>query len=321
MKAIVYRQYGSPDVLELQDVPKPVPKDHEALVRVRAASVNPLDWHVLRGMPYIVRATAGWRTPKRHIPGVDVAGIVEAVGANVTDLKPGDEVYGEKSRACAEYVCGPATLFVPKPVNLTMDEAAAVPVGAATALQALRDKGRIQPGQTVLINGASGGVGTFTVQLAKAFGAVVTGVCSTPNVDLVRSLGADRVIDYTRDDFTRGSARYDLIIDNAGNHSMLAMRRVLKPTGSVVLVGAPKGNWIAPLLRIFGSQVLSRFGDRKLTWHLTDITREDLLYLTQLIEAGTLKPVVDRRYPLSEVPEAIRYLETMRAKAKVVITV
>jgi NADPH:quinone reductase-like Zn-dependent oxidoreductase len=321
MKAIVYRQYGSPDVLALQDIPKPVPNEGEALVRVHAASVNPLDWHVLRGKPYIVRTTAGWRRPKRHIPGVDVAGVVEAVGPNVTDLKPGDEVYGEKTRACAEYVCGPARLFVPKPANLTMEEAAAVPVGAATALQALRDKGALQPGQTVLVNGASGGVGTFTVQLAKALGAHVTGVCSTPNVELVRSLGADRVIDYTGADFTKAPERYDLIIDNAGNHSMLAMRRCLTATGAVVLVGAPKGEWIAPLLRIFGSQVLSRFGSRKLLWHLTDITREDLLYLSELLEAGTIKPVIDRRYPLAEVPEAIRYLETMRARAKVVITV
>ena len=214
MKAIVYRTYGSPDVLHLEEVPKPEVRDGDVLVRVHAAAVNPLDWHLLRGQPYIVRPTSGWRKPKRNIPGVDVAGVVEAVGRDVTQLRPGDEVFGEKTRACAEYVCGPEKLFVHSPANLTLEQAAAIPVGAATALQALRDHGRVQPGQSVLINGASGGVGTFTVQLAKHLGAEVTGVCSTRNVELVRSLGADHVIDYTRQDFTSGPQRYDLIIDN-----------------------------------------------------------------------------------------------------------
>jgi NADPH:quinone reductase-like Zn-dependent oxidoreductase len=321
MKAIVYRTYGSPDVLALEEVDKPVVKDGDVLVRVHAAAVNPLDWHLLRGWPYIVRPTSGWRKPKRNIPGVDVAGIVEAVGRDVTDLQPGDEVFGEQSRACAEYVCGPSKLFVPKPVNLTLEEAAAIPVGGATALQALRDKGRIQAGQNVLINGASGGVGTFAVQLAKWFGAEVTGVCSTSTVDLVRSLGADHVIDYTREDFTGSGQRYDLIVDNAGNRSLLAMRRVLAPTGRLVVVGAPKGNWIAPVARILGAKLLSRFGSRTFEMLLTDMTREDLLFLKELIEAGKVTPVIDRRYPLSEVPDAIRYLETMHARAKVVITV
>lgn len=323
MRAIVYRKYGSPDVLELQEVAKPVPKDDEVLVRVHAASVNPLDWHLLRGMPYIVRPTAGWLKPKRNIPGVDVAGVVEAVGRNVTQFQPGDEVFGEKSRACAEYVCGPENLFVRKPANLTFEQAAAVPVGAVTALQALRDKGRVQPGQKVLVNGASGGVGTFAVQLAKFFETDVTGVCSTPNVELVRSLGADHVIDYTREDFTRSRQRYDLIIDNVGNHSLKALRRVLTATGTLVVVGIDpsKGNWIAPLARILGAQLLSRFGSRKLGFMLTDMKREDLLFLKELIEAGKVTPVIDRRYPLSEVPDAIRYLETMRARGKVVITV
>ena len=221
MKAIVYRRYGSPDVLRLEEVPKPDVKDGEVLVRVRAAAVNPLDWHLLRGVPYIVRPSSGWFTPKRNIPGVDVAGVIETVGRNVTEFQPGDEVFGEKSRSCAEYVCGPEKLFMRKPANLTLEEAAAVPVGAATALQALRDKGNVQPGQKVLINGASGGVGTFAVQLAKSFGAEVTAVCSTPNLDLVRSLGADHVIDYTRQNFTRSKERYDLIIDNAGSRSLL----------------------------------------------------------------------------------------------------
>ncbi len=323
MKAIVYRRYGSPDVLALEEVDKPVVRDGDVLVRVHAAAVNPLDWHLLRGLPYVVRPTAGWLKPKRNIPGVDVAGVVEAVGKDVTQVQVGDEVYGEKSRACAEYVCGPEKLFVRKPANLTLEQAAAVPVGAVTALQALRDKGQVQPGQKVLINGASGGVGTFAVQLAKAFGSDVTGVCSTPNVELVRSLGADHVIDYTREDFTRGRSRYDLIIDNVGNHSLLALRRVLAPTGNLVLVGIDpsQGNWIVPIARILGAQLLSRFGGRKLVTLLTDMKREDLLLLNELIEAGKVTPVIDRRYPLSEVPDAIRYLETMRARGKVVITV
>lgn len=321
MKAIVYHRYGSPDVLRLEEVPKPDVGDGDVLVRVRAAAVNPLDWHLLRGMPYIVRPSSGWFKPKRNIPGVDVAGVVETVGRNVTEFQPGDEVFGEKSRACAEYVCGPEKLFMRKPANLTLEEAAAVPVGAATALQALRDKGNVQPGQKVLINGASGGVGTFAVQLARSFGAEVTGVCSTPNLDLVRSIGADHVIDYTRQNFTRSKERYDLIIDNAGSHSLLAMRRVLARTGTMVLVGASKGNWIGPIARILGASRLSRFGSQKMVGMLTDIQPEDLVFLKDLIEAGKVTPVIDRRYPLSEVPDAIRYLETMHARGKVVITV
>lgn len=321
MKAIVYRRYGSPDVLELREVARPEPKDGEVLVRVRAASVNPLDWHLLRGLPYIVRPTAGWRTPKRNIPGVDVAGVVEAVGPKVTDLQPGDEVFGEKTRSCAEFVCGPEKLFVRRPANLTPEQAAAVPVGAVTALQALRDKGSIQPGQRVLVNGASGGVGTFAVQLAKHFGADATGVCSARNVELVRSIGADHVIDYATEDFTRSAQRYDLIVDNVGNRSLRAMRRVLALDGTLVLVGASKGNWVAPIARILAASQLSRFGNQKMTGMLTDMKREDLVFLKDLIEAGAVTPVIDRTYPLSEVPDAIRYLETMRARGKVVITV
>jgi len=321
MKAIVYRRYGSPDVLGLKEVDKPVPKDGEILVRVHAAALNPFDWHLLRGLPYIVRATAGWRTPKRNIPGIDVAGVVEAVGRNVIEIQPGDEVFGEKSRACAEYVCGPEKQFVPKPSNLTLEEAAAVPVAAVTALQALRDRGHIQPGQQVLINGASGGVGTFAVQLARSFGAIVTGVCSSPNVEMVRSIGADHVIDYTQQDFTRSERRYDLIIDNIGNRSLSSCRRVMGPTGVLVVVGAPEGRWVAPVSRLVAAKLLSQVGSQKFIAHLTDTTREDLLFLTDLIEAGKLRPVIDRRYPLSEVPDAIRYLETMRARGKVVITI
>jgi NADPH:quinone reductase-like Zn-dependent oxidoreductase len=320
MKAIVYRTYGSPDVLRLEDVPTPVPRDGEVLVRVHAASVNPLDWHLLRGKPYIVRPTAGWRKPKRNIPGVDVAGVVEEVGRGVTLVKPGDEVFGEKSRACAEYVCGPEKLFVQRPANLTLEQAAALPVGAITALQALREKGNVRPGEAVLINGASGGVGTFAVQLAKHLGADVTGVCSTVNVELVRSLGADHVVDYTREDFTRGR-RYDLIVDNVGNRSLLAMRRALAPNGRAVLVGASKGDWVGPIARLLAAQQLSRFGTRRFVGMLTDIERDDLFFLKELAEAGRISPVIDRRYPLSEVPQAIRYVETMRARGKVVISV
>ncbi|HEX7197642.1 MAG TPA: NAD(P)-dependent alcohol dehydrogenase [Candidatus Limnocylindria bacterium] len=321
MKAIVYRTYGSPDILRLEEVPRPEVRDGDVLVRVHAAAVNPLDWHLLRGQPYIVRPTSGWRTPKRNIPGVDVAGVVEAVGRDVTQLKPGDEVFGEKTRACAEYVGGPARLFVHKPANLTLEQAAAIPVGGATALQSLRDHGHVQPGQRVLINGASGGVGTFTVQLAKHFGAEVTGVCSTRNVELVRSLGADYVIDYTREDFARGPHRYDLIIDNAGNRSLLALRRALAPNGRAVLVGASKGNWLGPVARMFAAGQLSRFGSRKLGFMLTDIEREDLIFLKEVVEAGSVTPVIDRSFPLAGVPDALRYLETMRARGKVIITI
>ena len=320
MQAILYRRYGSPDVLELGEAPTPVPKDGDVLVRVHAAALNPFDWHLVRGHPYLVRATSGWRKPKRNIPGIDVAGVVETVGRDVTRLKAGDEVFGEKSRSCAEYVSGPEKLFVLKPANLTMEQAAAVPVASITALQALVDIRHGEPGQKVLINGASGGVGTFAVQLAKAFGAEVTGVCSTRNVELVRSLGADHVIDYTREDLARGTPRYDLIVDNAGNRSLLSMRRVLAPTGTFVGVGAPKGNWVAPIARVAWAQVLSRFGSQTMRFMLTDVTRDDLLFIKELIEAGTVTPVIDRRYPLSEVPDAIRYLETMRARGKVVIT-
>jgi NADPH:quinone reductase-like Zn-dependent oxidoreductase len=247
--------------------------------------------------------------------------VVETVGTDVTDLKPGDEVFGEKTRACAEYVCGPEKLFVRKPVNLTLEQAAAIPVGAVTALQALREHGHIQAGHRVLINGASGGVGTFAVQLAKFFGAEVTGVCSAPNVDLVRSLGADHVIDYTREDFTRNGLTYDLIIDNVGTQSLRALGRVLAPTGTAVLVGMAKGNWIAPIVRMLGAKRLSRPDGQKFGFMLADVTRENLQFLTKLAETGKITPVIDRRYPLSEVPDAIRYLETMRARGKVIITV
>jgi NADPH:quinone reductase-like Zn-dependent oxidoreductase len=239
----------------------------------------------------------------------------------VTGIKPGDEVFGEKTRACAEYVCGPEKLFVNKPANMTLEQAAAIPVGAVTALQALREKGNVQAGQKVLINGASGGVGTFAVQLAKHFGADVTGVTSTPNVELVASIGADRVIDYTREDFTRTGDSYDLIIDNAGNRSLMAMRQALTASGTAILVGASKGDWVGPIARMLVGQQLSRFGERTFRSMLTDIERDDLLFIKELVEAGKVTPVIDRRYPLSETADAIRYLETMRARGKVIITI
>ncbi len=321
MKAVTYRTYGSPDVLQLEDVPIPTFGDDSVLVRVRAASVNPLDWHYLRGLPYIVRTSAGYRTPKRNIPGVDVAGVVEAVGPNVIGLRVGDEVWGEKSRACAEYVAGPERLFIAKPKNITFEEAAAIPAAGITALQALRARGNLKAGQKVLINGASGGVGTFAVQIAKADGAEVTGVTSTANVELVRSLGADHVVDYRAEDFTRSRSRYDLIIDNAANRSLRSMRRVLTRDGKLVLVGASEGKWIAPIARMFAAGILSRFSSQRLMGHLTDTRREDLETMNGLVESGQVKPAIDRCYPLAEVPDAIRYLETMHARAKVIIQV
>lgn len=321
MKAIVYRRYGSPDVMRLEEVPKPEVKNGDVLVRVHAAALNPLDWHLLRGKPYLVRPTSGWLKPKRNIPGVDVAGTVEEVGPDVTVLRPGDEVYANRSRACAEYLCAPERVWVRKPANLTLEQAAAVPVGGLTALQALRDRGDVKPGQQVLINGASGGVGTFAVQIAKAFGAHVTGVCSTRNVELVRSIGADAVVDYTKEDFSRSAQRYDLIMDNVGNHSLLAMKRALAPSGTLVLVGASKGDWIGPIARMVAARQMSRIGGQRLLGFLAEPKAEDLETLRDLIEAGKVTPVIDRHYPLAEVPDAIRYLETMRARGKVVITV
>lgn len=320
MSAMVYRTYGSPDVLHLEEVPKPAPKAGEVLVRVHAAALNALDWHMVRGKPYIARLSMGLRGPKRSIPGVDMAGVVEAVGADVTDLSPGDEVYANKGRACAEYVCGPASVFVRKPANLSLEQAAAVPAAALTALQALRDHGGIRAGQSVLVNGAAGGVGTFTTQLAQAFGAEVTGVCSTQNVEMVGELGAKDVIDYTRDDFTRMGQHFDLVIDNAASRPLLAMRRVIAPGGKLVMVGASRGDWVGPMVRIVAAGQLARFGSRRMTGMLTDPNRKDLLTVTELIEAGKMAPVVDRSYPLAQTADALRYLETMHARAKVLIS-
>ena len=321
MKAAVYSRYGPPDVVQIRDVEKPVPKDDEVLIKVRAASVNPVDWHFMRGRPYFLRILAGLRKPRITRLGVDVAGQVEAVGRSVTQFKPGDGVFGSCRGAFAEYACTSESALVMKPDDVTFEQAASVPLAALTALQGLRDKGQIQPGQKVLINGAAGGVGTFAVQIAKSFGADVTGVCSARNVGMVRSIGADRVIDYTREDFTKSGQRYDLILDSVGNHSLLACRRVLNPKGIYIAVGGPSGPWmIGPLASAITAPVLSRFVSQKLVMVLTRRSKEDLIIMQELLEAGKVTPVIDRSYPLSEVPEAIRYLEEGHARGKVVIT-
>jgi NADPH:quinone reductase-like Zn-dependent oxidoreductase len=323
MKAIVYCDYGTSEVLRLQDVEKPIPEDHQLLVKVRAAALNPLDWHFMRGTPYLMRLQAGLRKPKSIRLGVDFAGTVEAVGSQVTKFKPGDEVFGGRTGALAEYVCvSEDRAVVAKPANLTFEQAAAIPIAAVTALQALRDKGQVQPGQKVLINGASGGVGTFAVQLAKVFGADVTGVCSTRNVEMVRSLGADHVIDYTKEDFANAEGRYDLVVDNVGNRSLSEFRRVLTPRGKYVMIGGGgpnDGRWIGPLARPVAAWVSSPFVSQDMGMLLAELNKEDLTFLGELMQAGKVTPVIDRRYTLSEVPAAIRYLEEGHARGKVVI--
>jgi NADPH:quinone reductase-like Zn-dependent oxidoreductase len=322
MKATVYDRYGSPEVLELRDIDTPVVKDDQVLVKVHAASVNPLDWHNMRGVPYLMRAAGGLAKPKNTGLGADVAGRVEAAGRNVTQFQPGDEVFGMSIRTLAEYVCVSELGVVRKPANLTFEQAAAVPVAALTALQGLRDKGQLKPGQKVLVNGAAGGVGTFAVQIAKSFGAEVTGVCSTRNVDLVRSIGADQVIDYTQEDFTRTGQTYDLIFDAAGYRSLSDCRRVLSPNGILVMCGAGDGRSSLRIgARMLNALLLSRFGRQKFVSFMAKRNSDDLVVLSELIEAGKLMPVIDRRYPLSEVPDAIRYLEEGHARGKVVITV
>lgn len=321
MKAIVCPRYGSPDVLELKEIDLPVAEDDQVLVRVHAASVNPLDWHRMRGQPYIMRAGEGRTRPKSPGLGADLAGTVEAVGGNVTHVRPGDEVFGMSQRTLAEYVCVSEQGLAPKPANLTFEQAAAVPVAAITALQGLRDKGRIQPGHKVLINGSAGGVGTFAVQIAKSFGAEVTGVCSTRNVDLVRSLGADQVVDYTQDDFARRGQRHDLILDAVGNRSLWDFRRSLTPKGTLVFAGGGGGRLLGPLSRPLRALVLSPFVGQRIVFFMANRSRDDLIFLKELIEAGKVTPVIDRSYPLSEVPEAIRYLEQGHAQGKVVITI
>ena len=319
MRAIVCNTYG---VLELEEVEKPDLTDDGVLVRVRAASVNPADRYATMGTPYVARPMMGLRKPKDNSVRIDFAGTLEAVGRDVTEFRPGDEVFG-RSEAFAEHVCVPADgALALKPANLTFEQAAAVPVAALTALQALRDKGQLQPGQKVLINGASGGVGTFAVQIAKALGAEVTGVCSTRNVDLVRSLGADHVIDYTQDDFTRSGRRYDLMLDIAGSRSWSACRRVLDPQATLVIVGAPKGNrLLGPLSHMVRILLAALRSSQKAVFFIAKINKEDLVVLRELLEAGKVTPVIDRCYELSDIADAFRYLGEGHAQGKVVLTV
>jgi NADPH:quinone reductase-like Zn-dependent oxidoreductase len=322
MQAIVHDRFGPPDVLELRDIDEPRVGDGDVLVRVRAASVNPADWYAMTGTPWVARPSMGLRKPKANRPGLDLAGVVGAVGGDVTRFRPGDEVFGTGVGTLAERVTVAEDALVAKPANLSFEQAAAVPVAALTALQGLRDKGRIQPGHQVLINGASGGVGTFAVQLAKALGAEVTAVCSTRNVDTVRSLGADRVVDYTREDFTRGGRRHDLLLDIAGSRPWSACRRVLAPRANLVLVGAPKGSrLLGPLDHIAKVHLASLRAGQKVVFFISRSTPDDLETLRELLEAGTLTPVVERTYPLRDAAHAFRYLGQGHARGKLVVTV
>lgn len=322
MRAVRYRCYGSPDVLDYAAVEKPVPAADQLLVRVHAAAVNPLDYHYMRGSPYLMRLMSGLSRPADERLGVDFAGTVVAVGESVTKFEPGDEVFGGANGAFAEFVTVRETGAVArKPANVTFEDAAAVPIAAITALQALRDKGRLEAGQSVLVNGASGGVGTFAVQIAKSMGAEVTGVCSTRNVDMVRTIGADHVFDYKQENYLESGQSFDLIVDMVGNHSPGDNLEVLAPDGRLVVVGGPKGDWIAPLKRPLQLLVTSPFVDQEITTILARLDSEDLGVLADLMENGDVKPVIDRRYPLEDLASAIEYSETGRARGKIVITV
>ena len=322
MKAIVQKKFGSPDdVLELQEIDKPVVKDDEVLVRVHAASIHIGDSYGMRGVPYLLRPVFSLSRAKNRVPGTDIAGTVEAVGKSVTQLRPGDEVFGWCKGAFAEYVSVSEDALALKPANLTFEQAGAVGVSAFTALQALRDQGKVQPGQRVLITGASGGVGTFAGQIAKSFGAEVTGVCSTRNVDMVRSIGADQVIDYTQEDFTKGEQRYDLILDNVGNHSLSDMRAALTPDGTLLANGAPISGWVRGLGRPAAAMVLSLFVRQQGRPFVSLPNKEDLATLKELAEAGKVTPVIDRTYPLSETHEAMAHVGEGHAQGTTIITV
>lgn len=324
MKAIVQNVYGSADVLELREIDRPIPGDGEVLLRVHAAGVDPGVWHLMTGRPYLVRVMGfGLRKPKVRVRGRDVAGRVEAIGKNVPRFKPGDEVFGTVEGSFAEYVCAREDRLVHKPANLSFEQAAAVPISGQTALQGLRDAGKAEPGQKVLIVGAAGGVGTFAVQIAKALGAHVTGVCSSTKLDLVRSIGADDVIDYTRENFADGAHRYDLILDTAGNRPLAQLRRALAPLGTLVIVGGEGGGrWLGGFDRqIFRAPILSLFVGQTMRPLIAKESTQDLIAMKELIEAGKVKPVIDRTYPLSEAPDAIRYLAEGHARGKVVILV
>ena len=323
MKAVLQRHYGSPDLLEIGEVPEPDVPEDGVLVRVRATSVNPAEWYAVAGRPYVARAVMGLRKPKDPAVGADFAGTVERVGGRVTRLRPGDEVFGGQLGAFAEYVCVREDgAVVPKPSNLTFEQAGSVATAAITALQGLRDKGQLQAGQKVLINGASGGVGTFAVQIAKALGAEVTGVCSRRNVELVRSLGADRVVDYTREDFAASGERYDLLLDVAGSRPWSACRRVLTENGAMVLIGGPKrSRCLGPLSHILPVKLASLRASQRVVFFVAKFTRADFEALRDLLEAGKVTPVVDRTYPLSEIGAALTYLGEGHARGKVVVTV
>ena len=321
MKAIIQDRYGASNVLNLREIERPAAGPGTVLVRVRAAAVNAHDWHIMRGDPYFIRLTAGLRRPRDRIRGRDFSGQVESVGPGGSTLRPGDEVFGETAGTFAEYLSVPEEQLAPKPANLTFEQAAAVPLAANAALLGLRDLGRVRPGQAVLINGAAGGVGTFAVQIAKALGAEVTAVCSAGNADLVRSIGADHVVDYASADFTTGGPRYDLILDLVANRSLAHYRRALTPQGTLVLSGGGGGRWFGPVGLILRAIVVSPLVRQALRPLAVQPRRENLLTLTELIEAGQITPVIDRTYPLAEAPAAIRYVESRHARAKVVITV
>jgi NADPH:quinone reductase-like Zn-dependent oxidoreductase len=320
MKAVLYDRYGPPEVLQIREVEKPVPKDEDVRIEVRAASVNPLDWRVMRGNPFLVRLMMGLRKPRDPRFGVDAAGRIDAVGKDVVGLQPGDSVFGAFRGAFAESACAKASDVIGKPEGVTFEQAASLPVAGVTALQGLRDRGRVRPGQKVLINGAAGGVGTFAVQIGKWLGAEVTAVCSTRNVELVRSLGADRVVDYTRENFTEGQERYDLIFDCVGNHSLWNFRRVLRARGTYLMVGGLSSSGLEMLSGIVRALLLSAVSKQRLFMMMARNKREDLAVLGELVQTGKVTPVIDRRNGLTEVPEVIRYLETHHARGKVVIT-
>lgn len=321
MKGIVFKNYGPANLLELTDIAKPNPNDNQVLLEVKAAAVNPLDWHTMRGTPLLVRLQSGLLSPKNPRLGTDVAGVVVAVGKNVKDIKVGDEVFGGGDGAFAEYVCASEKNLLLKPQNLTFEQVAAVPIAALTALQALRDKGQVQPGQKVLINGAAGGVGTFAVQIAKALGAEVTGVCSTRNVELLRSIGADHTVDYTKEDLTQTDQTYDLLLDAIGNHSLLRCRGLLTPNGTLVMIGSQsKGILLGPLARSLRGLLFSKFIKQRFLMMMASWNKEDLQTIHKFLETGKVVPVIDREYKLTEVSEAISYLEKGHARGKVIIT-
>jgi len=323
MQAIVYRRYGSPDVLELEEIPKPTPADGQVLIQVHAASVNPYDWHFLRGTPSFIRLFTGMRRPKSPRLGADVAGIVESVGAKVSTLKPGDAVFGTAKGSFAEYACATASQLAVKPQEISFEQAACLPIAGITALQGVRDKGRVQTGQTVLINGAAGGVGTFAVQIAKSLGTHVTGVCSTRNVELLRSIGADEVIDYTREDFARSTQRYDLLFDLVGNRSLTEYLCAVQPRGTYISCGGggPDRSTVDLLAQLLQNAIRSRFVGQKMPGLLAKINREDLTILADLIRRGTVIPIIDRTYSLRETAEAVRHVESGHVRGKVAIAV